>query len=54
MRGWLFGQAIGASFFKLFSDFYKRSYAKSADKHRAGTKAAGDLTQQHLKAKKVY
>ncbi len=29
MRGWLFGQAVGASFFKLFSDFYSRSYAKA-------------------------
>lgn len=29
MRGWLFGQAIGASFFKLFCDFYFRSYSKS-------------------------
>eukprot|EP00188_Purpureofilum_apyrenoidigerum_P000315 Plantae.Rhodophyta-Purpureofilum_apyrenoidigerum.ctg11313.p1 GENE.Plantae.Rhodophyta-Purpureofilum_apyrenoidigerum.ctg11313~~Plantae.Rhodophyta-Purpureofilum_apyrenoidigerum.ctg11313.p1 ORF type:complete len:301 (-),score=50.80 Plantae.Rhodophyta-Purpureofilum_apyrenoidigerum.ctg11313:71-952(-) len=31
MRGWLFGQAVGASFFKLFSDFYKRSYTRKAD-----------------------
>lgn len=29
MRGWLFGQAVGASFFKLFCDFYFRSYTKS-------------------------
>lgn len=29
MRGWLFGQAVGASFFKLFCDFYFRSYEKS-------------------------
>lgn len=26
MRGWLFGQAVGLSFFKLFRDFYVRSY----------------------------
>lgn len=26
MQGWLFGQAVGASFFKLFCDFYFRSY----------------------------
>ena len=32
MRGWLFGQAVGASFFKLFSDFYSRSYAKAKAK----------------------
>eukprot|EP00177_Eucheuma_denticulatum_P008526 GFKZ01015512.1.p1 GENE.GFKZ01015512.1~~GFKZ01015512.1.p1 ORF type:complete len:285 (-),score=26.14 GFKZ01015512.1:481-1335(-) len=29
MRGWLFGQAVGLSFFKLFCDFYFRSYTKS-------------------------
>lgn len=29
MRAWLFGQAVGASFFKLFRDFYVRSYSKS-------------------------
>lgn len=28
MRGWLFGQAVGVSFFKLFRDFYVRSYTK--------------------------
>lgn len=27
MRAWLFGQAVGLSFFKLFRDFYVRSYA---------------------------
>jgi fatty acid elongase 3 len=26
MRGWLFGQAVGLSFYKLFRDFYLRSY----------------------------
>lgn len=26
MRAWLFGQAVGFSFFKLFTDFYTRSY----------------------------
>ena len=35
MRGWLFGQAVGASFFKLFSDFYVRSYRKSKVVHEA-------------------
>lgn len=29
MRGWLFGQAVGASFFKLFCDFYFQSYNKA-------------------------
>lgn len=29
MRAWLFGQAVGFSFFKLFSDFYVRSYSKA-------------------------
>jgi hypothetical protein len=29
MRGWLFGQAVGLSFFKLFRDFYLRSYQSS-------------------------
>lgn len=29
MRAWLFGQAVGFSFFKLFSDFYVRSYTKA-------------------------
>ncbi|CAN8064342.1 unnamed protein product [Agarophyton chilense] len=28
MRGWFFGQAVGLSFFKLFRDFYVRSYNK--------------------------
>lgn len=44
MRGWLFGQAVGASFFKLFSDFYSRSYAKAKAKaieaeHQAQTQS---------------
>jgi GNS1/SUR4 family len=29
MRGWFFGQAVGLSFFKLFRDFYLRSYQSS-------------------------
>jgi GNS1/SUR4 family len=29
MRGWFFGQAVGLSFFKLFRDFYVRSYESS-------------------------
>eukprot|EP00183_Erythrolobus_madagascarensis_P007174 CAMPEP_0185847012 /NCGR_PEP_ID=MMETSP1354-20130828/2442_1 /TAXON_ID=708628 /ORGANISM="Erythrolobus madagascarensis, Strain CCMP3276" /LENGTH=242 /DNA_ID=CAMNT_0028547251 /DNA_START=158 /DNA_END=886 /DNA_ORIENTATION=- len=28
MRAWVFGQLVGFSFFKLFSDFYRRSYNK--------------------------
>lgn len=31
MRGWLFGQAVGFSFFHLFLDFYRRSYKKRGD-----------------------
>eukprot|EP00181_Compsopogon_caeruleus_P006161 CAMPEP_0184682740 /NCGR_PEP_ID=MMETSP0312-20130426/8580_1 /TAXON_ID=31354 /ORGANISM="Compsopogon coeruleus, Strain SAG 36.94" /LENGTH=172 /DNA_ID=CAMNT_0027134603 /DNA_START=411 /DNA_END=929 /DNA_ORIENTATION=- len=31
MRGWIFGQAVGLSFFKLFSDFYRRSYKTKSD-----------------------
>lgn len=29
MRAWLFGQAVGFSFFKLFSDFYVKSYSSN-------------------------
>jgi fatty acid elongase 3 len=38
MRGWFFGQAVGLSFFKLFRDFYKSSYASS--KKRAAAAGA--------------
>lgn len=31
MRGWLFGQAVGFSFFHLFLDFYRRSYKKRGE-----------------------
>jgi len=30
MRAWIFGQLVGFSFFKLFSDFYRRSYKAKA------------------------
>ena len=39
MRGWLFGQAVGLSFFKLFRDFYLKSYT-AANKQRANAAAA--------------
>lgn len=39
MRGWLFGQAVGFSFFHLFVSFYRRSY-KKAD----ATPAVGAIT----------
>lgn len=32
LRGWLFGQVVGASFYKLFMDFYRKSYLKTERK----------------------
>lgn len=51
MRGWLFGQAVGASFFKLFSDFYSRSYAKA--KARAIEAQAGGAQPSSPPAKQI-
>lgn len=41
MRGWFFGQAVGLSFFKLFRDFYKSSYANSKQRAAASGAAGG-------------
>lgn len=46
MRGWLFGQAVGASFFKLFCDFYFRSYT-NANKLKAQQQAQTDPVHQN-------
>jgi len=40
MRGWLFGQAVGFSFFHLFLDFYRRSYKKRGVEKAAGAQPA--------------
>lgn len=44
MRGWLFGQAVGASFFKLFCDFYFRAYARKA--RAIAAEEAGDRVEK--------
>lgn len=51
MRGWLFGQAVGASFFKLFSDFYSRSYAKAKAKALEAQQAAVSNEEKKLDEK---
>lgn len=38
MRAWLFGQAVGLSFFKLFRDFYARSYSSNKIKSQQQNK----------------
>lgn len=51
MRGWLFGQAVGLSFFKLFSDFYSRSYAKAkarAIESQSGAAAAATSEEKQV------
>ncbi|PXF45183.1 putative elongation of fatty acids protein [Gracilariopsis chorda] len=40
MRGWLFGQAVGLSFFKLFRDFYLQSYTNNKLKAQKGCGAS--------------
>eukprot|EP00871_Galdieria_phlegrea_P000060 jgi/Galph1/1054/GphlegSOOS_G5883.1 len=37
LRGWIFGQAVGASFYKLFMDFYRKSYLKKDMKPNINT-----------------
>ncbi|KAK4523887.1 hypothetical protein GAYE_SCF00G1784 [Galdieria yellowstonensis] len=34
LRAWLFGQLVGASFYKLFMDFYRNSYRKQEEKKK--------------------
>lgn len=47
MRAWLFGQAVGFSFFKLFSDFYVKSYSKAKNlKSYSKAKALKQQKQQ--------
>lgn len=46
MRAWIFGQAVGFSFFKLFTDFYTKSYRKektSNDKAKAASESSSML-----------
>jgi fatty acid elongase 3 len=40
IRGWLFGQAVGLSFYKLFRDFYLRSYKAAPIKGAMSPKKA--------------
>lgn len=46
MRGWLFGQAVGVSFFKLFRDFYKASYNKAKKLDDGVKNESDDLKKQ--------
>lgn len=51
MRAWLFGQAVGVSFFKLFMDFYVKSYSK-AKALRQGQGAQSPTQQDKPEEKK--
>ena len=50
MRGWLFGQAVGLSFFKLFMDFYMRSYkkVKAMGTHSVPTTTCGNTEKKQI------
>lgn len=47
MRGWLFGQAVGASFFKLFWDFYVKSYTKGKNNLHSSTSSPVSMSCSH-------
>lgn len=42
MRAWIFGQAVGFSFFKLFTDFYTKSYKKDKGSNEKDTTKNSD------------
>lgn len=48
MRAWLFGQAVGVSFFKLFRDFYVRSYKKEKARQQQQSQNNSVVSDQRL------